>query len=328
MKKFLIFLLMLLLSTFVFAESVAFWVEDCGISTEITSIPAYLSIMEWRYEIDSLDGIEEFSEVQHLDLDTGVSASLNNSNIASLTNLESLYIHGNNMRLRSGDLKYLTHLPILSYGNSFYVEDNVFSGMSNLQSLHLSPFADFSRQIFPINMYSINLSGAVLRDLTYFSTEESLIRVNLNGSNLSQSAFNVIMYTEKILPNTFGEPFIKNVAITGSVNLEFIDFSCADLSDVADLSGITLSESLEELIFDGTIFSDSVIAGDYAEILNLIESMSTLNKLTIDHDVYLTRQEYFDLWDSMELNSLTIVPEPASFLLLTAGVLFLRKKRK
>ena len=119
----------------------------------------------------------------------------------------------------------------------------------------------------------------------------------------------------------------KGIASAGIIE---IDFAGADLSDVEQLNGLYTAIDLQELNLANVTFADSIINDNYDEVVQLIVSLEsdTLNFFTIDMDVYTSHQSYFNDWDSVLFNELTVVPEPCSLLLLGLGSLALRRKRR
>ena len=165
----------------------------------------------------------------------------------------------------------------------------------------------------------LNLSGAQFRDLTFFSIRSTAVdSVDLTNSELSQLAFNGIA--------DGGGGLRKGIASAGIIE---IDFAGADLSDVEQLNYLYYAHDLQVLSLANVTFADSIVNDNYDEVVQLITSLEldTLNVLTIDLDVYNSHQSYFNDWDSVLFNELTVVPEPITLSFLAVGGLFLRKRR-
>ena len=89
-------------------------------------------------------------------------------------------------------------------------------------------------------------------------------------------------------------------------------------------------DTLQTLNLTNSKFSNAITSANYQEIVELVnalEQQGILSFLTIDQSLYTARQGYFDDWDAQPLNELTVVPEPATFLLFGAGMLFLRRRK-
>jgi len=269
--------------------------------------------------VSSLDGIESYTKIQNLTLYAN-TIEFNPNWFSDLSDLEYLKLISTRFtNIKVDDLTHLSNLKTLDLrANAISnIENNAFRNMQSLQYLDLSSGSNIEM--------NYNFTGANFRDLQCFIGFPSSYgtTVLFNNSTLSQTAYNGLMGEESKM---IGGVISPAYGITQINSVGMVNFSSANLSDVTDLSQITLTESIEELIFDGTIFSDSIIAGDYSELLNLTDTIASLNKLTIDMDVYLSQQDYFDTWDAIDGNTL-ITPEPATLLLFGLGGLALRKRR-
>ena len=216
--------------------------------------------------------------------------------------------------IRTNDLAGMDNLHTLELGGNQIttIEPGAFSGKQSIFRFEMDPN--------PLTGL-LNLSGAQFRDLTFFSIRSTAVdAVDLTNAELSQVAFNGI--------SGGGGGLRKGIASAGIIE---IDFAGANLSDVEQLNGLYSAVDLQQLNLANVTFADAIVNDNYDEVVQLIVALEreTLNFLTIDMDVYASHESYFNDWDSVLFNELTVVPEPTTMFLITAGGLtLLRRKRR
>ena len=255
-------------------------------------------------------------------LDTGLSANAtqaaaqlagitNLDGLANYTQLQEVYLSDNPITsLEAKDFIGLSNLTDLQLSRTDIssIETGVFSGKQNLYRFYLND---------QIPIQTLNFSGAQFQDLTFFNVKQvNLNVVNLTNSELSQWAFNHMMD---------GGGF---VGLDGAPIIE-MNFSSANLSDVTEFDHMFPMDFLETLNIANVDYADVIYDNNYNEILDLINALESrsLNYLTIDSALYNIQQSYFDTWDSLPLNYLTVIPEPSTLFLIGLGGLFLRKRK-
>jgi len=214
-------------------------------------------------------------------------------------------------KIEADDLAGMDNLETLGLGGNeiISIETGAFSGKQNLYRFEMDPNPP---------LVVLNLSGAQFRDLTFFSIRSTAVdTVDLTNAQLSQLAFNGI--------TNGGGGLRRGIASAGIIE---IDFAGANLSDVEQFNMLYPAIDLQELNLANVTFADAIVNDNYDEVVQLIVSLENndLNFLTIDMDVYTSHQSYFNDWDSVLFNELTVVPEPCTLLLIGIGGLFLRNR--
>ena len=214
-------------------------------------------------------------------------------------------------RIEADDLAGMNNLVELqlSLNDISNIETGAFSERQNLTNLYISQNP----------LVVLNLGSAQFRDLTFFSIRESPIdTVDLTNAEFSQLAFRTVMIG--------GGGLNRGIASAGIIEM---DFSGANLSGVEQLNDLYTAIDLQELNIANVDFADSILNDNYDEVVFMINSLESrsLNYLTIDMGLYTARQSYFDDWDSVVFNDLSVVPEPCSLAILAFGAILCRRKR-
>jgi Leucine-rich repeat (LRR) protein len=264
------------------------WAADTGLSINATHADAQ------TVGITNLDGLANYTDLQILYLSENPITSLEAKDFVNLNNLTDL---------------------ILSKTNIINIEAGVFSGKQNLYRFYLN-------DNIPLENKTLNWSQAHFRDLTFLTIKQlDITTVDLSYSELSQEAFYYMM-------NGGGAAFI-GMAELGSIAT--MNFDGANLTDVTSFGAMYGMTNLQTLNLANISFSGDVISSNFQEVVQLVnalEQQGILSFLTIDNALYTGRQSYFDDWDSLPLNELTIVPEPNTLTLLSIGILAFLRKRK
>jgi Leucine-rich repeat (LRR) protein len=242
------------------------------------------------------------TNLQRLDLDSNHISSIESGDFTGLRNLQRLDLGGNRITsIESGGFAGLTNLQELDlHSNQINnIESGSFSGLANLQELNLS-----------YNLFThLNLSGAHFLDLQSFRVMPTcmypittITSVDMSEASLSDLAFETLI-------DEFEEGDIGT-----------IDLSAADLSAVVDLSPMYGLSYLVTLDMPFTELADANQVGD----LVLALEPWALDNLTLSWDQWwlmegTTRTALTD-WDALPANTLTIIPEPASCVLLTCAL--------
>ena len=256
-----------------------------------TGLPIDATLADADYAgITSLDGLSAYTNLDTIELSGNPLSHLTASDFVGLNALRQLMLGGNDISS---------------------IEPGTFSNRHSLFRFSLDPN--------PL-VGLFELTGAQVRDLTFFSIRSTAVDdVDLTNAELSQLAFNGIMGGGGGLNRGLASAGIIEMNLTG-----------ADLSDVEQLNVLYNAHDLQQLNLANVTFASSIINDTYDEVVQLIVSLEadTLNFLTIDMDVYLSHQSYFDDWDSVLFNELTVVPEPITISLFVLGGLALIRKRK
>jgi uncharacterized protein YjbI with pentapeptide repeats len=214
------------------------------------------------------------------------------------------------------------------------IEADDLMGMNNLEELFLAgndissieagAFSE-KQNLYRLYIYTnplvvLNLGGAQLRDLNHFSIRECPVdTVDMTNAEFSQLAFSTLMIGRGGLN--------RGIATEGVIEM---DFSGANLSDVEQLNDLYTAIDLQELNIANVDFANTILNDNYDEVVFMINSLESrsLNYLTIDTTLYSARQSYFDDWDSVLFNELSVVPEPCSLILFALSGLTLYRTKK
>ncbi len=354
--------LILTLSPCAFSQEYTFgqWAADTG-------LPIDARVAEAAGQgITSLDGLSNYTNLSLLFLQDNQITHLESGEFSGLTLLDDLRLDGNQISsISAGVFSGVDNLLTLNLANNLVtsIDSGAFAGLGDLEILSLqnnqishiaadgfsgltggdvflhlmgnqitsidsgafSVIDLFSLELGDNPLVAMNLTEANLSDVFWFSIGETdVTEVSLAGATISQWSFPEIMNGN----SEYGH-LIPTEGIATKSGILSLDLSGADISEVEWLFDMSSMADLVELDMAGTLFADSIIAGDHAHLLELLTALEdqSLDALTIDMALYQARQVYFDTWDAVPANTLTVVPEPATMILLAlGGVALLRRK--
>jgi len=237
--------------------------------------------------------------------------------LTDYTNLQTIMVRYDSVStIEADDFTGLDIYELRLDGNIITtIETGAFA---NMETLHRFYFND----MLTLQNNYLNWKGAHFRDLTFLTIKQLNVNtIDLSDSELSQGALDFMM-------DGGGSAFIGLAEHNG---ISEISFENANLSAITQFNRMHAMLNLQTLNLANVSFSPDVITGNYQEVVemvNALELQGVLGFLTIDNTTYTARQSYFDDWDTIPLNELTVVPEPASICLLSFGALSLLRKRK
>ncbi len=246
--------------------------------------------------ITSIDS-GDFSGPNHLwslELQNNQIATIEPGAFSGMTGLGRLYLHGNQITCIEKDtFAGLTGLEILVLEDNQIssIESGAFAGMDNLEKLNM----------YFNNLTHLDFSGATFDALSQFdiAAGNSVESVDLSGSVLSEEAFDALM-------NGLDNGDVISMLLTS-----------ADLSDVYYF---TPMYTLDDLV---TLDLAYAILGDVDHVDELVAALEShaLDNLTISPDQWdlmdPATQSALTAWDAAPGNTLTIVPEPATWVLMS-----------
>ena len=230
------------------------------------------------------------------------STSIKSGDFEGLTNLQVLDLGFNKITsIENGSFHGLANLEVLSLvGNELWrIESGQFAGLNNLETLIL-----FSNRIQSIEDGAFeglsNLQDLLLHDnlLTAFPS-------SLNFSGASFESWEPCEFS----PDNPGFSEFSGLCIPFDFRGLILDD--AELSQSSFIAIVGETTLITDVSLDGLTFTDA-----NPENLEALLGIETLNKVTVDLNLYLMYASEFDAFAAMEGNSLTVVPEPSGFVLL------------
>ena len=245
-----------------------------------------------------------------LDLDDNQISSIESGDFSGLGNLQHLELDDNQISsIESDDFSGLGNLQRLFLRNNQIssIGENSFDGMTSLEAMFL----------WDNNLSHLNLCGADFENLSAFGimVGNSISSVDLSEASLSDLAFQALM-------EELDDGGVASMELRG-----------ADLSAVGGLSPMYELDVLATLDLAYAQLPD-LDALD--ELVAQLEPLA-LDDLTLSWDQWTpmapATQTYLAEWGALPANTLTIVPEPTTLVLLTSGALGLlacgwRRRRK
>jgi Leucine-rich repeat (LRR) protein len=263
-----------------------------------------LSELQWLYlgrnQITDIDSrvFAGLAHLQDLFLYENQITSLERGDFDGLDDLQRLYLSGNRISsIEGGDFEGLSNLAWLGLGSNHItsIEKGDFDGLENLGLLSLSgnPLTRIEDGVF-----------RGLNDLHSLHLVSNLAQLNLSGAT-----FDALQPRISTMYGIFG--FDVDSGLVKSLKLDR-----AVLSQGSFQAIIQETSSIADASLVGLSFSDAS-----PENLNGLLSIATLNNIRLNQALFNHYAAEFQAFDALPGNTVTVVPEPATALILLAGVL-------
>jgi hypothetical protein len=301
------------------------------------------SLIKHPGDVTSLTGVDNYKLVSHIIARTNQITSIAANQFAGMSNLTYLDLGDNQITsVEWGDFSGLPALNELRLdGNQITsIGASAFGGLSNLAELRIG-----RRQSGVTSLVSIGdgafagctgLEKLVLTDMTTLATlnltgasfgdnfniqlmgVEGLTAVDMTGISLTQDAFDGLMDPQGGNGDREG---LSDVAGITSMQMD-----SASLYFVTDLSTMY---DMDELV---TLYMPYATFGDIDQVDDLIANLVALDDLTVCdcqwREMSSATQGSLWAWGGMSGNTLTILPEPTTLVMLALGGLAMLRRRK
>lgn len=211
--------------------------------------------------MSSLEKLDLRNSPSLLALDANAFSGLSNLRHLLITDTQITELHAN--QFADTSLETLN----LSANNSLIFHDNALSGLSGLSQLYLDYFST------ELSLLELNLHGAEFGDsLNEFSVYGNIEAVSLEMASLSQNGFNKVMEGGTDGAGTSWTGIAENNAIS------LLNMRNSDLSSIADMSEMYVMDALETLLLEGAQL------GDVDQLDDLVANLDSLTDFRLSQD--------------------------------------------
>jgi len=298
--------------------------------------------------ITSLAGIGDYdwttTPTERLYLHSNQISSIESGDFTGLTNLTTLYLNGNPISsIESGDFTGLTNLTwlALSKNQISSIESGDLNGLTNLKTLYLNgnPISSIESGAFSgltnlktlrlgdnTSLIDLNPEEAGLPSLAYFDVggNTSMTSVSLKNAVLNQTVLETLLDGGSTSDNYIG--------IGDLAGITELDLSGVDFSEITDLTPLGAMDDMTDLrLLD-------VSNMDAAGLDAMLDELATMEATATEGVLYLTQADYdafntagsglLATWDGEDGHHVEIIPEPATMIMLAAGLPLLLKRRR
>ena len=269
-----------------------------------------------------------------LDLDQNSIRSIESGDFAGLSNLWSLDLGGNSISsIESNGFAGLENLEVLIMNSNSIssIEPNDFAGLPNLISLDLGANSinrieagDFAGLE---NLPSLILSANGLTSIEprTFAGFRNLRTLHIRGNHLTNLDLTGATF-ENLQPPRSGISDIGFwVDSSGNSRVESLVLDEAQLSEQSFAAIVGETSSIVEASLVGLTFTDAN-PSDFSALLGI----PTLNNVTVDSTLFGTYEAEFNAFAAMPGNTVSVVPERTTAVLLSLAFVagsFVRKRR-
>ena len=194
--------------------------------------------------ISDLSPLEKLTDLVKLSLN-GISGLRDVSALASLTNLDTLYLNDTDVSDVSA-LVSLTDLERLQLWRTGVSDVSALAHLTNLAGLWLNDttVSDVSALASLTNLRGLNLSDTDVSDVSALASLTNLNSLGLSDTDVSDvSALTSLTNLDSLYLNSTAVSDVS--ALTSLTNLEFLNFYDTAVSDVSPLLGLSLSSGID-----------------------------------------------------------------------------------
>jgi Leucine-rich repeat (LRR) protein len=272
--------------------------------------------------------------LQRLDLSDNPITSIENGAFQGLNKLQALGLP-NITSIESGDFHGLDNLPALGlYENQITrLEKGAFQGLDNLRTLKMgaNPITTFKNGVFEglNNLQTLDLGA----EWSFFGGQitafedgalrglENLQTLDLRGNPITYAKLNLTDATFRSLSTIF----IGLTALATQPHFTDLVLDRAQLSLGSFQTIVGANQLISNLSLAGLTFLD----GNPANLSALL-NIQTLDDVRVDQALFNRYAAEFNAFASIPGNTVTVVPEPSTFLFWTAASVlvwtFLRRR--